>query len=180
MAAVASKPVPELRIAAMRASDWPAVHAIYREGIATGHATFEAAPPDGWDRFVGGHVPGCSLVACAGGEVVAWAALTPVSGRCIYAGVAELSIYVSAARRGAGIGGALLDALAERAEARGIWTLQAGVFPENGASVALLRRAGFRDVGRRQRLGRMGFGPLAGRWRDVLLLERRSTRVGND
>jgi L-amino acid N-acyltransferase YncA len=155
----------------MTAAHWPAVRAIYEEGIATGDATFETAAPAwaDWDR---GHLPGHRLVATRDGRVVGWAALSPVSDRCAYAGVAEASVYVAAAAAGRGVGRALLDRLVAGAEAAGIWTVQAGVFPENRASLALHRRCGFRTVGVRERLGR-----LDGRWRDVVLLERRSPLV---
>lgn len=153
--------------------DWEAAAAIYRQGIATGNATFEQEAPAwaAWDR---GHLPAPRLAARgASGALLGWAALSPVSGRCVYAGVAEVSVYVAEAARGQGVGRALLAALVAASEAAGIWTLQAGIFPENAASVALHHRCGFRTVGRRERLGRMG-----GVWRDVLLLERRSAVVG--
>jgi L-amino acid N-acyltransferase YncA len=155
----------------LTADHWPAVRAIYEEGIAGGDATFETAAPawDAWDR---GHLAGHRLVAVAGGRVVGWAALAPVSERCAYAGVAEASVYVAAAAAGRGVGRALLEALVAGAEAAGIWTVQTGIFPENTASLALHRRCGFRVVGVRERLGKLG-----GRWRDVVLLERRSPLV---
>lgn len=165
---------PPVSLRPMAPDDWPAVGAVYAEGIATGDATFETEAP-GWEAWDAGHLPDCRIVAERGGEVVGWAALSPVSGRCVYAGVAETSVYVSSAARGAGVGRALLEALVAESEARGLWTLQAGIFPENRASVALHERCGFRVVGRRERLGR-----LAGRWRDVLLLERRSPSVGTE
>ncbi|MCB9958873.1 MAG: N-acetyltransferase [Rhodospirillaceae bacterium] len=159
--------------------DAAAVLAIYGEGIATGHATFQETVPD-WPAWDGGHLAGCRLVAEDSAGVLGWAALSPVSGRCIYAGVCEVSLYMAARARGSGLGRRLLDALTAASEAAGIWTLQAGIFPENAASIAVHRAAGFAEVGRRRRLGRMGFGPLAGHWRDVLLLERRSATVGAD
>jgi L-amino acid N-acyltransferase YncA/protein-tyrosine-phosphatase/DNA-binding transcriptional ArsR family regulator len=163
--------VGDIRIEPLVAEDWPEVAAIYAQGIASGNATFETAPPT-WERWDQGHLPGHRLVARAGdGQVVAWAALAPVSDRCAYAGVAEGSIYVAERARGLGVGRRLLTALVERAEEAGIWTVQTGIFPENTASVELHRRCGFRVVGVRERLGQ-----LHGRWRDVLLLERRSTR----
>jgi L-amino acid N-acyltransferase YncA len=166
-----------LRIEAMRPADWPAVAAIYAEGIATGDATFETAPPT-WERFDHGHLAEHRLVARVAppqgdGRVLAWAALAPVSDRCAYAGVAENSIYVAERARGCGIGQRLLTALVEGAERAGIWTVQTGVFPENIASLALHHRCGFRVVGVRERIGQ-----LDGRWRDVLLLERRSATAG--
>lgn len=162
----------EIVIDAMLPTDWPRVHAIYEEGIATGHATFEQAAPD-WQSWDAKHLPTCRLVARRDGEVVGWTALSPVSARAVYAGVAEESIYIAAAFRGQGIGRQLLQALISAAEAAGIWTLQTGIFPENTASVALHQACGFRIVGRRERIGQMH-----GVWRDVLLMERRSQTVG--
>jgi phosphinothricin acetyltransferase len=162
----------------MTRADWPAVRAIYESGIATGHATFEPKAPswEDWDRS---HAAAPRLVArAADGAIVGWAAVSPVSGRCVYAGVGEVSVYVGEAVRGSGVGHALLAALVEGAESAGLWTLQAGIFPENRASVALHRNAGFRQVGVRERLGKMTAGPMLGRWRDVLLFERRSPKVG--
>lgn len=153
-------------------ADWPAVRAIYEEGIATGQATFETAAPS-WASWDAAHLKGCRLVAEAPGAVLGWAALSPVSDRCAYAGVAEVSVYVGAASRGRGVGRALLEALAAGSERVGLWTLQAGIFPENRASLAIHARCGFRVVGRRERVGQ-----LRGVWRDTLLLERRSSIVG--
>src|SRR4051812_17643221 len=116
------------------AADWPAVRAIYEEGIATGNATFQASAPS-WDEWHAGHLESCRLVAVAD-EVLGWAALTAVSGRCVYAGVAEVSVYVAARARGRGLGRALLEALVQASEEQGLWTLQAGIFPENAASMA--------------------------------------------
>lgn len=161
-----------LTIRSLTEADWPAVRKIYRDGIATGHATFETdVPPwEAWDR---GHLASPRLVAELEGQVVGWAALSPTSPRPVYRGVAEVSIYLAEERRGQGIGRTLLGRLVDESEASGIWTLQAGIFPENVASVRLHRALGFQDVGVRERVGR-----LDGRWRDVLLLERRSERVG--
>lgn len=156
----------------MLPSDWPAVEIIYREGIATGHATFETGTP-GWKDWDEGHLPIARLVARRNGSIVGWAALSRVSSRTAYAGVAEVSIYVAAAERGAGIGKSLMQAVIAASEANGIWMLQAAVFPENSATIALHRGCGFREVGRRERISR-----LDGVWRDTLLLERRSTLVG--
>ena len=161
----------KLAITAMTAGDWSDVARIYADGIASGNATFETEVPD-WERFDRSHLPDHRLMAATEGAPVGWAALTPVSGRCVYAGVAEVSVYVAADGRGHGVGAALLAALVASAEAGGLWTLQAGMFPENTASVRLHERAGFRLVGRRERLGR-----LRGEWRDVLLMERRSPVV---
>ena len=161
-----------LEISAMIPSDWPSVRAIYLAGIATGNATFERSAPD-WERWDAGHLAMCRLVARAEDGVVGWAALSRVSARAVYAGVAEVSVYVAEAARGAGIGAALLQALIAESENEGLWTLQATIFPENPASVALHAKAGFRVVGTRERLGAMD-----GRWRDVVLMERRSRVVG--
>ena len=157
-----------VELAAMRAEDWPAVSAIYAEGIATGNATFETETPS-FERWDASHLAGHRLVARIDGAIVGWAALAPVSERCVYRGVAENSVYVAAHARGMGVGYRLLRALVEAAESDGIWTVQTGVFPENTASLALHERCGFRVVGRRERLGL-----LHGVWRDVLFLERRS------
>ena len=156
---------------------WPEVERIYAAGIATGHATFESEPPS-WEQFDAGKLPGQRLVAVEDSRVVGWAAASAVSDRCVYAGVVEHSVYVDPAAGGRGIGRLLLDALVASTEAAGIWTLQSGVFPENVASLAVHRAAGFREVGVRERVGRMTYGPLAGQWRDVVFIERRSDRVG--
>lgn len=156
----------------MTPDDWADVRRIYAQGIATGDATFETEVPS-WEEWDRAHLAEVRLVARRGGGVVGWAALNPVSGRCVYGGVAEVSVYVAAEDRGEGVGRALLEELIRASEAAGLWTLQAGIFPENRASVRLHESCGFRRVGRRERLGR-----LAGRWRDVLLLERRSDLVG--
>ena len=155
-------------VAAMRPEDWPAVADIYAEGIATGLATFETEVPS-WEAWDAAHLPAHRLAAVRSGRVVGWAALSPVSGRCVYAGVAEDSVYVAADARGCGVGLTLLTALVRGADTGGIWTVQAGVFPENRASIALHERCGFRVVGKRERIGRLGNA-----WKDVVLLERRS------
>jgi L-amino acid N-acyltransferase YncA len=161
-------------IAPLEPEDWDRVSEIYREGIQSGNATFETSPPS-WEKWDAAHLPSGRLVARIGGRIAGWAALSPVSDRCVYAGVAEVSIYVSADTRGQGVGKALLAAVVAAAEHAGIWTLQSGTFPENAASIALQKACGFREVGRRERLGKMG-----GLWRDVILLERRSTASGID
>ncbi len=162
-----------LSIEPMRPEDWPAVLAIYLEGIATGNATFEQSAPE-WDEWHAGHLAAARIVARSdGGDVLGWAALSPVSSRCVYAGVAEVSVYVAESARRRGVGRALLERLIADSEAEGIWTLQAGMFPENVASFLLHQDAGFRIVGNRERLGQMN-----GRWRDVLLMERRSEVAG--
>jgi len=160
-----------MEIVALARGHWEAVSGVFREGIATGEATFETACPD-WAEWDASHLTACRFVALAEGRVVGWAALAPVSERCVYGGVAEVSVYVAAAARGAGAGSALLAALVAASEREGLWTLQAGAFPENGVSIALHRKHGFREVGTRERLGK-----LAGVWRDVVLLERRSPTV---
>ncbi len=158
----------------MRSSDWEQVRAIYLEGIATGQATFETEAP-GWEQWDAGHLSDCRLVARADGGILGWAALSPVSRRAVYAGVAEVSVYVSAGARGNGIGDALLAALIAASEQQGVWTLQAAIFPENRASIALHLKYGFREVGRRERIARHH-----GIWRDTVILERRSKVVGID
>lgn len=160
------------RILPLRREHWAEVRRIYAEGISTGNATFETHPPE-WEAFDAGHLSLCRWVADAGGVISGWAALCPASSRCVYAGVAEVSVYVAEKARGRGVGRHLLGTLVASSEAAGFWTLQAGVFPENARSLAVHRDLGFREVGRRERLGR-----LAGRWRDILLLERRSRAVG--
>ena len=152
----------------MRASDWEQVRAIYLEGIRTGHATFETEAPT-WERWDEAHLPVARVVMRDGERVLGWAALSPVSKRQVYRGVAELTVYVAESARGQGIGRTLLEALIIESERNGIWTLQASIFPENTASVELHRRCGFREVGRRERIAM-----LNGVWRDTLLFERRS------
>jgi L-amino acid N-acyltransferase YncA len=165
----ASKPTVTVR--PMREEDWPAVRDIYEAGIATGNATFETAAPT-WERWDAGHLADHRLVATDGTTVVGWAALSPVSDRCVYAGVAENGVYIHPDHRGRGVGADLLDALVAGAERDGYWTIQTGIFPENTASIALHERVGFRIVGRRERIGQVD-----GVWRDTFLLERRSTRL---
>jgi phosphinothricin acetyltransferase len=151
----------------MRRGDWPRVAEIYAEGIATGLSTFETEVPS-WESWDADHLPDHRLVAADGTDVLGWAALSRVSIRPVYRGVAEASVYVAEEARGRGVGEVLLRALLEGADAAGIWTVEAVVFPENAASVAMLESCGFRVVGLRERLGER-----EGRWRDVLLLERR-------
>lgn len=160
------------QIDAMRAEDWPAVREIYTEGLATGQASFETETPS-WEQWDGARLPACRLVARDSGGILGWAALSPVSSRRVYRGVAEASVYVAQRGRGKGVGRALLNALIEAAETNGIWTLEAKVFPENAASLALCEKCGFRRVGVRENLG-----CHKGVWRDVILLERRSAIAG--
>jgi L-amino acid N-acyltransferase YncA len=155
----------------LRQDDWPAVRAIYEDGIRGGNATFETETPS-WERWDAAR-PELRLVAERDGAVVGWAALSPVSDRCCYEGVGDVSVYVAESARGSGVGRTLLEALVERSEQSGYWTLTAGVFPENEASIRLHKACGFRQVGVRERLGE-----LRGVWRDVVLLERRSPVVG--
>jgi phosphinothricin acetyltransferase len=159
-------------IDSLQPNDWEAVRAIYLEGIATGNATFETGATD-WETWDRSHLQFARLVSRHGDSVVGWAALSPMSRRPVYAGVAEVSVYVAASARGQGVGSSLLGALIEEAERSGIWTLQAGIFPDNVASIALHKKCGFREVGTREK-----FGKLNGVWRDVVLLERRSRAVG--
>jgi phosphinothricin acetyltransferase len=155
----------------LRPEHWDDVARVYAEGIATGEATFETEVPS-WERWDAAHLPAHRFVAVLDGRVVGWVAVVPVSDRCVYGGVVENSVYVGAEARGRGVGRALLEALVASTEAAGVWTIQTGIFPENAASLRVHERAGFRVVGRRERLGK-----LNGAWRDVLLLERRSTVV---
>jgi len=162
-----------VRVTAMTAEHWPAVERIYAAGIATGHATFESAPPT-WEKFDASKVREPRLVAVdEDGTVVGWAAAAPVSDRCAYARVLEHSVYVDPAATGRGVGRLLLQALLEGARESGAWTVQSGIFPENTTSLALHAAVGFRVVGTRERLGRMTYGPLADQWRDVVLVEKR-------
>jgi phosphinothricin acetyltransferase len=158
----------------LQPSDWPHVRAIYEAAMAQGDATFETAAPT-WPEWDAAHLQDHRFVERSDGEVVGWVAATPVSSRCVYRGVAEISVYVSPAHTGRGIGRRLLEALIESTERAGIWTLEAGIFPENQVSLRLHERCGFRVVGVRERLGQMN-----GVWRDVVLLERRSNLVGGD
>ena len=169
-----------IEIRTMSAADADAVRAIYQEGIDTGHATFETQAPD-WTYFDQGKMDKPRLVSVdKSGRVTGWAVLSPTSSRCVYGGVAEITIYIAASARGQGVGKALIGAMVEASEAEGIWTLVAGIFPENESSVALHQKAGFETLGRRKRIGKMRHGPMSGQWRDILWLERRSAKVGLD
>lgn len=156
----------------MTRGDWPEVRRIYAEGIATGTASFETEVPD-WPAWNAGHLPGCRLVAERSGSVAGWAALMPVSARACFRGVAEVSVYVATAARGAGVGRALLEALIPASEADGIWTLWSSIHADNRASLALHERCGFRMIGRRERIAKRG-----GAWADTWNMERRSAIVG--
>ena len=161
----------------MKPEDWRQVRSIYLEGIGAGDSTFEVDAPD-WETWDSLHLPEHRLVVRDGGCVLAWAALSAVSARRVYSGVVEISLYVAADHQGRGIGSALLEAMISSAEKAGIWTLQGGIFPENTASLRLVRNHGFREVGRREKIGKMTYGALAGTWRDVILVERRSLVTG--
>jgi phosphinothricin acetyltransferase len=158
----------------MEPKDWDSVSKIYEEGIATGFATFETKVPtyESWDKA---HLKTCRLVAKRNGEVLGWAALSPVSSRCVYGGVAEVSVYVGQKNRGLGLGELLMNRLISESEADGLWTLQSGIFPKNEGSIKLHKKVGFRYIGKRERVGK-----LAGEWKDNVLFERRSTTVGVD
>jgi L-amino acid N-acyltransferase YncA len=160
-----------MRIEPMTEAHATAVLAIYQAGIDEGDATFETRAP-AWPEFTAARLPDHRYVARTGADVLGWVAVSPVSGRCVYAGVVEHSVYVHPAARGQGVGRQLLGTLITSTEAAGIWTIQSGIFPENTASVALHHAVGFRDVGIRERIGQHH-----GRWRDVLLLERRSPLI---
>jgi len=162
----------KLHLRSLTEADWGLVRAIYLDGIASGHATFETGAPD-WEEWDSAHLPTPRLVAISGETIVGWAALNAVSKRSVYSGVAEVSVYVDKDSRGAGVGRALLDMLVSESELSGFWTLQASIFPENTASLRLHAGSGFRVVGTRQKIGR-----LNGIWRDTLLLERRSKVIG--
>ena len=163
---------PEIR--GLVAGDWESVRSIYLAGIATGQATFETNAPT-WQQWDDTHLPAPRLVAITNEVILGWAALSPVSRRLVYAGVAEVSVYVDEQARGQGVGALLLQSLIKESEASGIWSLQAGIFPENLASISLHQACGFREVGRRERIGKM-----KETWRDTVLYERRSKVVGND
>ena len=161
-----------MKIIEMLPSHWESVKQIYAEGIASGNATFQTAIPT-WIEWDEAHVKNSRLIAVEDTEVLGWAALTPVSGRCVYAGVGEVSVYVSEKTRGKGVGKKLLNALINESEKNNFWTLQAGIFPENYASIKIHEQCGFRIIGSREKIDQSN-----GSWRDTLLLERRSKSVG--
>ncbi|MES2829775.1 MAG: N-acetyltransferase family protein [Bacteroidota bacterium] len=152
-------------------SDWEHVKSIYEKGIATGNATFQSSAPS-WEEWDSSHLATCRILATANDNVLGWAALTPVSSRCVYSGVAEVSVYVDPEQSGKGIGLALLSELVILSETEGIWTLQAGIFPENIGSLRIHEKAGFRTLGIREKIGKQN-----GIWRDTVLLERRSNKI---
>jgi L-amino acid N-acyltransferase YncA len=164
----------DFTIEPMQARDWEQARVIYQEGIATGNATFETSAPE-WAEWDSKHLPNCRLVAKVNGEIIGWAALSPVSSRPVYRGVTEESVYVAGKARGQGVGKALLSALVDESEKVGIWTIQTAIFPENVASLALHKACGFREVGTRERIGQMN-----GIWRNTIFLERRSQIAGVD
>lgn len=161
-----------MEIQQMLLQQWERVKEIYEAGIATGNATFQNAAPD-WEEWNNAHLKSCRLVALENNKVIGWAALTPVSGRCVYEGVAEVSVYIAASARGKGVGKKLLNALIAESEQNNLWTLQAGIFPENIGSIKIHEACCFRFIGRREKIGKMN-----GIWRDTLLFERRSDKVG--
>jgi len=162
-----------MQIRNMTPGDWPEVARIYQEGISTGLATFETMVPDyqSWDKS---HIKECRLIAEAEKKIVGWAVLSPVSGRCVYGGVAEVSVYIDKITRGKGVGKALMSKLIEESEKAGYWTLQSGIFPENEASIKLHEKVGFRFLGKREKVAKTHQGI----WKDNLLFERRSKTVG--
>ncbi|NND16006.1 MAG: N-acetyltransferase [Eudoraea sp.] len=163
-----------MKLRPMQPSDWREVARIYAEGMATGYATFEQEVPayEHWDQ---NHLSNCRLVAEIEGQVQGWAALSAVSNRCVYGGVAEVSVYVAETARGLGVGKALMQELINQSEEAGLWTLQAGIFPENTASIILHKKMGFRKIGHRERVGKLDH-----EWKDNVLFERRSIKVGID
>ncbi len=162
----------KIAIRPMVDSDWKAVSKIYEDGIATGFATFEKSIPS-FESWNDAHIDSCRLLATENETVLGWAALSPVSSRCVYGGVAEVSVYVSQNSRGKGVGKLLMKSLISESEKVGIWTLQSGIFPENVGSIQLHEKVGFRFLGKRERIGK-----LNGEWKDNLLFERRSDLVG--
>ncbi len=160
-----------MKITILLSSHWEAVRKIYEEGIATGNATFQNTAPT-WEEWDTTHSLKPRLVAINNDAVLGWAAITPVSGRCVYAGVGEVSVYISTEARGKGVGKQLLESLIEESEKENFWTLQAGIFPENIASLSMHTSCGFRIIGTREKIGQMN-----GVWRDTVLLEKRSTHI---
>lgn len=170
---LSGREMDQLNIRFLEVEDWPAVKRIYRQGVDTGIATLETDVPD-WEQWDEAHLDHSRLVAEQKDTILGWAALSAVSNRCVYGGVAEVSIYVAESARGEGIGTSLLEALVDHSEENGIWTLQAGIFAENEISIDLHKKCGFRVVGRREKLG-----CLHGQWKDIMLMERRSDKIGH-
>lgn len=167
----------QVHVREMESGDAARVLAIYQAGIETGHATFEAVAPD-WPGFDAKYLPQCRFVAVYQNEVIGWIALTPVSTRDVYRGVAEHSLYIAAKARGRGVGRLLLDRLVTASERARFWTLQTSIFPENDASIRLHEACGFRILGKRERIAKMTYGPMEGQWRDTVIMERRSAIAG--
>lgn len=165
----------DYKIEEMTHKDWDGVAKIYLEGINTGKATFQTEIPS-WDDWNNGHIKTCRLVARLGDKVLGWGALSPTSSRCVYAGVAEVSIYIGEEHRGQGVGKSILETLVKMSEENGFWTLQSGIIKENIESIELHKSCGFREIGVRERLGKMSNGE----WHDVVLMECRSKKVGID
>lgn len=163
--------IMDIKIRKMVPEDWEVVRSIYQEGIETGNATFETRVPD-WEYWDQAHRQDCRFVALKNGRIVGWAALSPVSKRAVYAGVAEVSLYVASTSRNTGVGKRLMQTLIDESEKEGLWTLQASIFPENETSIGLHKRYGFRIVGYREKIAQMN-----GVWRDVVWMERRSKRI---
>ena len=163
----------------MQPADWESARAIYMDGIKTGNSTFEMQAP-AWEKWDSTHLQTPRLVARNGNDILGWISLAPVSTRAVYSGVAEVSLYVNSVYRGQGIGSALMKTLIVASEKAGIWTLQGSIFPENAANLALVRKHGFREIGRRKKIAKMTFGDLKGTWRDTISVERRSKVAGID
>lgn len=161
-----------MEIQQLTVEHWPEVRAIYQSGLATGNANFSSQVP-GWEEWDNAHLKSCRLVMTDDDKVLGWVAITAISDRCVYAGVAEVSVYVDESVRSKGIGRRLLNAIVEESEKNNLWTLEARIFAENVASIKIHQANGFRIVGRRERIGK-----LNGVWRDIELLERRSDKVG--
>lgn len=163
-----------MEIINMEPNHWQDVKDIYEKGIATGHATFQTNAP-AWEEWDVSHLKNCRLIALSNGKITGWAALSPISSRCVYSGVAEVSVYIDPSLSGKGIGSLLLQELISKSEKEGIWTLQSGIFPENITSIKIHEKMGFRTLGIREKIGKQH-----GIWRDTVLMERRSKIAGQD
>lgn len=168
----------KISIRAMNASDWTDLAEIYQEGLDTGNSSFSQQAPESWEEWSEHKLVDCRLTALLEGKIAGWAALSPLFSRRVYRGVTELSIYVGEKARGAGIGSALMEAMIRESEEKGIWMMQSLIFPENAASMHLHLKHGFKLMCVHEKMGYMTFGPYAGLWRDVALLERRSKVAG--